>query len=129
MTHPSTLNLHPKAPSLNPRWINLVDDDKSKKKKHLDYPLSRLHSGKGNSIGDSFFSGGTDSLFRKATESADDLNKLQEMLGPLGGNPGDAKRRVTGSSATSVTAGFILSVWVFSRRNCCCCWRSRIGSA
>ena len=32
-----------------------------------------------------------DSLFKKATESVTDLTKLQEMLGPLGGNPADAK--------------------------------------
>merc|ERR1719509_503007 len=32
-----------------------------------------------------------DSLFRRATEGGTDLTKLQEMLGPLGGNPADAK--------------------------------------
>lgn len=65
-------------------------DDKSKKKKRLDDLLSGLHAGKGNSVPEKKESP-MDSLFRKATESATDLNKLQEMLGPLGGNPGDAK--------------------------------------
>ena len=32
-----------------------------------------------------------DSLFKKATEGMTDLNKLQEMLMPLGANPADAK--------------------------------------
>lgn len=65
-------------------------DDKSKKKKRLDDLLSGLHAGKGNSFPEKKESP-MDSLFRKATESATDLNKLQEMLGPLGGNPSDAK--------------------------------------
>ena len=32
-----------------------------------------------------------ESMMKKSSESRTDLNKLQEMLGPLGGNPGDAK--------------------------------------
>ena len=75
-------------------------DDKSKKKKRLDDLLSGLHAGKGNSVPPEAAATESatnkkespmDTLFKKATESATDLNKLQEMLGPLGGNPGDAK--------------------------------------
>merc|ERR1719192_229206 len=71
-------------------------DDKSKKKKRLDDLLSGLHAGKGNNtaaVPDKKESA-MDSLLRKATEGMTgmtDLNKLQEMLGPLGGNPADAK--------------------------------------
>ncbi len=66
-------------------------DDKSKKKKRLDDLLSGLHAGKGNAIPEKKESPTMDSLFKKATESVTDLTKLQEMLGPLGGNPADAK--------------------------------------
>merc|ERR1719206_468707 len=65
-------------------------DDKSKKKKRLDDLLSGLHAGKGNSVPEKKESP-MDSLFKKATEGVTDLTKLQEMLGPLGGNPADAK--------------------------------------
>merc|ERR550539_455519 len=68
-------------------------DDKSKKKKRLDDLLSGLHAGKGNNVPEKKESP-MDSLLRKATEGMTgmtDLNKLQEMLGPLGGNPADAK--------------------------------------
>merc|ERR1719483_1588024 len=66
-------------------------DDKSKKKKRLDDLLSGLHAGKGNSVPDKKESP-MDTLFKKATEGQmTDLTKLQEMLGPLSGNPADAK--------------------------------------
>merc|ERR550539_667174 len=65
-------------------------DDKSKKKKRLDDLLSGLHAGKGNSVPEKKESP-MDSLLKKATEGVTDLTKLQEMLGPLGGNPADAK--------------------------------------
>ena len=66
-------------------------DDKSKKKKRLDDLLSGLHAGKGNSLPEKKDSP-MDNLIKKSAESSrTDLNKLQEMLGPLGGNPGDAK--------------------------------------
>merc|ERR1719334_512386 len=68
-------------------------DDKSKKKKRLDDLLSGLHAGKGTAIPEKKESA-MDSLFRKATEGGNtDLTKLQEMLGPLGGNPADAKKK------------------------------------
>merc|ERR550539_1584898 len=71
-------------------------DDKSKKKKRLDDLLSGLHAGKGNNSAPvpEKKESAMDSLLRKATEGMTgmtDLNKLQEMLGPLGGNPADAK--------------------------------------
>merc|ERR1719192_1424054 len=71
-------------------------DDKSKKKKRLDDLLSGLHAGKGNNSAPApeKKESAMDSLLRKATEGMTgmtDLNKLQEMLGPLGGNPADAK--------------------------------------
>merc|ERR1719419_1118026 len=65
-------------------------DDKSKKKKRLDDLLSGLHSSKGTAVPEKKESP-MDSLFKKATEGVTDLTKLQEMLGPLGGNPADAK--------------------------------------
>merc|ERR1719228_2429564 len=66
-------------------------DDKSKKKKRLDDLLSGLHAGKGTAIPEKKESA-MDSIFRRATEGGHtDLTKLQEMLGPLGGNPADAK--------------------------------------
>ena len=69
-------------------------DDKSKKKKRLDDLLSGLHAGKGNSLPEKKDSP-MDNLMKKSAESSrTDLNKLQEMLGPLGGNPGDAKVRL-----------------------------------
>merc|ERR1719319_386525 len=65
-------------------------DDKSKKKKRLDDLLGGLHASKGASVPENKESA-MDSLFRRATEGGTDLTKLQEMLGPLGGNPADAK--------------------------------------
>lgn len=70
-------------------------DDKSKKKKRLDDLLSGLHAGKGNSLPEkkgSPMEVSMETMMKKSAESSrTDLNKLQEMLGPLGGNPGDAK--------------------------------------
>jgi len=66
-------------------------DDKSKKKKRLDDLLSGLHAGKGNTVPEK--DSAVDSLFKKTATEAQmtDLNKLQEVLGHLGGNPADAK--------------------------------------
>ena len=64
--------------------------DKSKKKKRLDDLLSGLHSSKGTAVPEKKESP-MDNLFRKATEGMTDLNKIQEMLLPLGANPADAK--------------------------------------
>merc|ERR1719350_702596 len=69
-------------------------DDKSKKKKRLDDLLGTLHAGKGTAVPEKPESA-MDTLFRNAREAGlpggTDLTKLQEMLGPLGGNPADAK--------------------------------------
>merc|ERR1711892_659151 len=66
-------------------------DDKSKKKKRLDDLLSGLHAGKGNTVPEK--DSAVDSLFKMTATEAQmtDLNKLQEVLGHLGGNPADAK--------------------------------------
>ena len=99
-------------------------DDKSKKKKRLDDLLGGLHSKASAAPEKKEKESAMDSLFRKATEGMTDLNKLQEMLMPLGANPADAKvqkwladqmgvtpdRPITpGSSSTAVLCGWQLS--------------------
>merc|ERR1719336_100914 len=63
----------------------------SKKKKRLDDLLGGLHSKASAAPEKKEKESAMDSLFKKATEGVTDLTKLQEMLGPLGGNPADAK--------------------------------------
>merc|ERR1719341_963081 len=70
-------------------------DSKSKKKKRLDDLLGGLHASKGEKVPEKTKETSMDALFKKATEGMTsgmtDLNKLQEMLMPLGANPADAK--------------------------------------
>ena len=56
-----------------------------------------------------------ESMMKKSSESRTDLNKLQEMLGPLGGNPGDAKVNYF----ILITKSLMLKDYIFAS----ICWR------